>query len=682
MLFFQVTLVSGYAYAHFISSNFSFRRQWIIHTSLLILAILFLPIVPDEYFKPIDGEMPTIKILLLLTFVVGIPFFILSSTAPLIQKWYSEAFLDRSPYRLYAVSNVGSLLALLTYPFVFEQYFTRSLQANYWAFLFLIFAMAICWIGYRRVCRFESPASRPSKNKPVTEGPSFKISVPGFYICLVWTLLAALPSTGFLAATNLLTQEVTSNPLLWVVPLGLYLITFIICFDHERWYRRAIFFPALLFTVSLSISMFISGLTSDFTSRILGYSATFFCIGMCCHGELARLKPAPEFLTLFYLLISVGGALGGLLVAIIAPRLLNDIYEFHLSAAGAIILCLVTAVYIIIKQASSLDLRTSSDSLLPNGGVSIGKLKSSGFSYLTTISSLAFVFAGVFVLAMLIESIDERRKQNTTDSVLELSRNDYGVLRVKEGMYKGEPARLMYHGETLHGGQSLLKEKNSQSLTYYLPTSGIGMTLSYFQRNSKIENINVGVIGLGAGEVTLLGRSGNLFHFYEIDPAVLRMANEHFTYLENSSADTLVTLGDGRISLEREIAQGVDHQFDILMVDAFSSGSIPYHLLTIEAFKVYFQTLKSTGILVLHISNRFMTLEGIVKNNAQLLGYSVVGIYDDLAPSKWVLVGANKAFFVSGPIDEVGIKDYARGFQTSWSDDHSSIYPLIRWSSK
>jgi len=293
MLFFQVILVGGYAYAHMISTKVSFRRQWVIHTCILIIAILFLPTIPHEYFKPSNGDMPTTRILMLLTFVVGVPFFILASTAPLIQKWYSDTFFHRSPYRLYAVSNVGSLLALLSYPFVFEQYLTRSLQASYWAVLFIIFAMAISWIGYRLLSRSDLTDSSSSKTKPAEPVSISKRSAPGLYICLIWMLLAALPSTALLAATNLLTQEVASNPLLWVLPFSLYLITFITCFDHERWYQRVVFFPALLIAVSISLFIFAGGTDSDFTSQVVAYCATCFCIGMCCHGELAKLKPTP-----------------------------------------------------------------------------------------------------------------------------------------------------------------------------------------------------------------------------------------------------------------------------------------------------------------------------------------------------------------------------------------------------
>ena len=680
MLFFQVVLVGGYGYAHMISTKVSFRRQWVIHTCLLIIAILFLPTIPHEYFKPSDGDMPTTRILMLLTFVVGVPFFILASTAPLIQKWYSLTFVDRSPYRLYAVSNIGSLLALLTYPFLFERYLTRSLQAGYWAFLFVIFAIAITWIGYRLFSHSDSTDAGSSKIEPIDRVSQSKILPPGFLICFIWLLLAALPSIGLLASTNLLTQEVASNPLLWVLPFSLYLITFIICFDHDRWYQRVVFFPALLVVVSVSLFIFTGGTSSDFTSQVLGYCATCFCIGMCCHGELAKLKPAPAYLTLFYLLISIGGALGGLLVAIVAPRFFNDIYEFHLSAGGAIVLCLITAIFAIVKHTNSGDRTPSTGDLSEGSGVSIRETKFSG--YLVTIPSLIFVFASVIVLAMVLESLSVRRVQNESGSMVEVYRNDYGVIKVADKLFKNEPARLMYHGRTRHGGQSSLEEKSRSPLTYYPPSSGLALTLNYFHSKPEITNLKVGVLGLGVGEVASLSRPGDLFHFYEINPAVLRIANQHFTYLQDSSADISVTLGDGRVSLERQIAQGLNLDFDVLLADAFSSDSVPTHLLTIEAFKVYFQALKPKGILVVHVSNKFLTLEGIVKNNAESLGYSVIGIYDPVTPTKWVLVGSNEDFFAWRPIDQVGIRDYADTFLTSWSDDHSSIYPLIRWRNK
>ena len=684
MLFFQVVLVLGYAYSHAISGRVSLRAQWILHSGLLLIAVLFLPIVPCENFKPTSGDMPTYKVLTLLTAVVGVPFFILSATAPLIQKWYSNT-IGGQPYRLYAVSNAGSLLALISYPLLIEQYATRAVQANYWAILFLVFVALMVWVG-RLALSIESVSGSGKKNS--RGAVMYNVPQPdedstsGPLMVLIWLLLGALPSTALLATTNLLTSEVASNPFLWVLPLSLYLITFILCFESDRWYKRGVCFPALLLSVIFTLPVFKSGTNADLSTQIISFCAAGFFIALCCHGELAKLKPPAAYLTLFYLMISIGGAFGGVFVALVAPVLFNDIYEFHLSAGGAIVL----TVLVVSLQISKVSPDSSNAANPGVSGDRTGATKrSTKISFYFRVLPLAvYLFVSIFSLVMVFESVYDRIQKSQLESMVELYRNDYGVIKVQdyETQFheKDEPFRMMHHGRTIHGGQSLIPENQDTPWSYYRATGGFGRAVIYFQNSNDYSELRIGAIGLGAGEIAAWGRPGDSISFYEINPAVIRIAKQHFTYLDNSKADISISLGDARFTLERQIEHGQEQNFNLLLADAFSGDSVPTHLLTVEAFQSYFQALKPDGILVVHVSNKFVKLEGIVKNNADMLGLRSIKIEDPVTSTRFVLVGSNDRFFSSDIIRELGTEDFGSDSSLSWSDDFSSIYPLIRWT--
>ena len=318
MLFFQIVLVLGYSYSHFISQRLVPRRQWIIHSALLIIAALCLPIQPDDSWMPVDGSAPTLSILLLLVACIGAPFFILSTTSPLIQSWQSRTHPDKSPYRLFALSNAGSLLALISYPFLIEPYFSLSNQSTIWSVAFVLFALLIGVLGYKY--QKVSPALIQS-----TSDLGEKVATPPRSITALWLILPTLASTALLATTNLMTNEVGAVPFLWILPLCLYLISFIICFEHSRWYLRKLYFPLFLVSTVLSCFVLEAGNAAPIIFQVIAYSMVCFSASMCCHGELSLIKPAEYYLTKFYLLVAVGGALGGVFVAIIAPQIFSSI---------------------------------------------------------------------------------------------------------------------------------------------------------------------------------------------------------------------------------------------------------------------------------------------------------------------------------------------------------------------
>jgi len=337
MLFFQVALLLGYCYSHFVTKRLSVRNQWILHAVLLAGAMLFLPVQPSDAWKPGGNEDPTWQMLLLLGATIGFPFFLLSTTGPLIQAWQSKTHSDKSAYRLFAVSNFGSLLGLLGYPFLVEPYLRLGDQSLYWSIGFGVFAVLALWSGWQlfsasNAVGADEPDDAASLGSAEISGSGEELRPqPSFINCVFWTLLAFAASAMLLATTNQMCQEVASVPFLWVLPLGLYLITFIICFENPRWYRRGFFFSLMFLSVFLAILLLKEGISLPLPLQVAGYSTVMFACCMTCHGELAKAKPAESNLTLFYLMVSVGGALGGIFVVIVAPRVFDAYFEFQVS---------------------------------------------------------------------------------------------------------------------------------------------------------------------------------------------------------------------------------------------------------------------------------------------------------------------------------------------------------------
>ena len=653
MLFFQVVLVGGYAYAHILSSRVGPRRQALIHTALLVLGLAMLPILPDASWKPSGSEDPTLRILLLLTLSIGLPYFLLSSTGPLVQRWFTAASGGKSPYRLYALSNIGSVAALVSFPFLFEPVLTATALDWTWSTLFAVFALlciATAWHTLARAPK-ESRAKRAAPSGPL---PRRQLAA--------WLSLAALPSVMLLATTNVLCQDVASVPFLWVAPLTVYLLTFILCFDSDRWYRRRLFAPLLAVTAiaAVGVAYMVESNVLSFVTGLPGmtavYLALLFLAGMVCHGELAASRPEPARLTAFYLSVSVGGALGGIFVALIAPLIFNSYAEFWLGAVA----CAGVAGYSLWRAWSARILRWIA------------------FPVLT-----ACLFAAV---TLHLTSSDGRE--------IAASRSFFGRLGVREhtiyeqagGELTKVAVRGLRHGRILHGMQIQDARRRGMPTTYFTHRSGIGIAMGFLREVIGAERpdpVRIGIIGLGAGTLAAYAQRGDQLRLYEIQPEVIEAANRYFTYVGDArerGAEIEVVLGDARIQLERERP----NHFDLLVVDAFSSDAIPHHLLTRECADVYRKHLRENGLLAIHITNQHLDLLPIAKGLAKHLDASWVRFSNPpnrdgtIRHAVWVVITNNKVFLNAQGVRRATSVPAHEREALLWTDDFSSLWHVLK----
>jgi hypothetical protein len=656
MLFFQVALLAGYAYAHFVSNRLSLRRQGMLHIALLAIAALTIPIIPDAVWKPEDGGDPTLRVLIVLALTVGAPYTLLSATAPLVQRWFTHDHPGVSPYRLYSLSNIGSLLALLTYPILFERFLGLQTQAWLWSGSYVVFAVACSYLAWRVASR-----ARPDETtEDLTEEGGTAAVTPANVA--LWLALPACASVVLLATTNQLTQDVASIPLLWVLPLALYLLTFILCFGDDRTYQPLRDVPLL--AAGLGVGAFLLGaITMALLWQILLYAGSLFIACFTLHGELVRLRPASRHLTAFYLMVSVGGALGGVLVAIAAPALFTGYWEYHLAlvATGAL-----------VAVARGLDLWRH-----PLGG-SMARTKP------LLLGGGAAVCAGLAALGVVLV----RDAQGDHREALHQTRNFYGTVRVFEYDTANplNAQRVMVHGRILHGFQYLAPEKRSAHTGYYSNQSGVGLTLLHHPARQQ-RPLHVGVLGLGAGMIVAYAERGDTYTLYEINDTVIDFAEEQFTYLKDArerGATVETHLGDGRLVLDRQLAAGEPQQFDVLVLDAFSSDSVPMHLLTREAFELYTKHLAPGGILAINISNRHVDLSPVIRGIAAELGHEVglvsgqAGDTTGILYSVWMMMTPNRAFFQAPPVAS-GLTPWPETARAPmiWTDDYSTIYDLL-----
>lgn len=638
MLVFQMLLFGGYAYAHLLSRIGSNSRQALIHASLLTIAALTLPVVPAAEWKPTGDEAPGLRITLLLLATVGMPYFLLSSTGPLLQNWFSKACPGASPYRLYALSNIGSLLALISYPFVFEPLFSSTAQAWLWSVLFLIFALSCLMCSWKTAM---APATSGTGNE---ESPTTQTADDVPLPRVRWLILAMLPSIMLLATTNEVCMNIAVVPFLWIIPLTLYLLSFILTFESDRFYRRR---PMILLTAcSLCATMLMlsRGSMSGVVFQIALLLGNLFVVCMFCHGELVRLKPDPKQLTAFYLTMSAGGAAGGLAVGLLAPLVFKGYFELPLALVACLLICIGT----FLRDDKQFQQRVPPRTTLNMGAVLLG---------------LCFIYFTCFA-------------QHAPD-VLDVKRNFYGVLRVENDVLESNarPMRDMVHGCVVHGRQFVDQDGRYQPSTYYSQSSGIGRTLLTVDADRPRR---IGVVGLGAGTLAVYGRSGDAIRFYEINPDVIDLARKHFTFLDDSHAEIDVIPGDARLVLDRE----TDQNFDVLVLDAFSGDAIPVHLLTSEAMRIYMRHLSDRGILAIHISNLYFDLEPVVRALAAESGLEarvqkcVQGSDGGVAfNSVWMLLsGDTSALNVAcGPDAST-----APHRVVYWTDDHNNLLNVLR----
>lgn len=623
MLFFQVLLFGGYSYAHLLS-KWKPNTQALIHGGALLAALLLLPIVPSEALKPTGEEDPVIRILLLLLQTVGLPYLVLSATSPLIQVWFSRRYPDRSPWRLYSLSNVGSLTALLSYPVFFELRWDVLTQAEIWSGAFVIFAllMLACAIVNRMTGSQVTPQTVAAPLPETNEGR------PTWIQRAAWLGLPALASLMLLATTNHVCTDVAVVPFLWILPLSLYLLSFIICFDHPRWYRPALWaLPAMaLILLASGLYFFTSVLENlgwnwspDFVAELIIYIGSMFLICMVCHGELTRKKPGTRYLTEYYLLISAGGALGGLAVSIIAPQIFVTFAEWSWGLILGFLLVSWVSCHALARASGAKKL-----TLWRVGWLAVA------------VAALVPMFKWEFSYA---ESLAR-------------TRNFYGILSVTEYQDDdtGDTMRSFRCNGTIHGRQNLNPEHRRDPLTYFRKDAGIGMVLDGLKTK---KDARVGVVGLGIGAVASYAEPGHTFRFYEINPDAITLALKHFTFisdLEARGAKHELILGDARLRLEREEPQN----YDVLHLDAFSGDSVPIHLLTKEAFDIYMRHLKPQGVIVVNITNKYINLAPVVGRLAQEFGMFTTRIAkskDDLGGfrSDYMILSRDEEFIKSHP---------------------------------
>ncbi|HWX18489.1 MAG TPA: fused MFS/spermidine synthase [Candidatus Binatia bacterium] len=638
LLVFQVLLLAGYAYAHLSTRWLKPRAQVLLHLGLLAVALLTLRLPPDNSWKPQPADDPTLRICCLLAASIGLPFFVLSATAPLLTAWFGLRQSGASPFRLYALSNAGSLLALLSYPAVVETCFTRATQALAWRAGLGVYGLSCAWAGVRV---WSTPPGSPAR--------AAKAPQPDLGDKLFWLLLPACASLLLVAVTNKICQDLAPIALLWVVPLSVYLLSFILCFSGPKCYARRWFGPALLVSLA-TICLTLSGsIALSAPAQVLAFGAGLFVCCTVCHGELYRLRPHPAHLTSFYLMLGAGGALGSAFVALIAPAIFDDYFELH----WGLILC--GGLFLLVWAR---DQR--------------GRLRHPwpGFAWLggaVTLAGLAFALWGS------AHHHDALRVYR--------SRNFYGVLNVYRHESPDPAMNLLelVHGRVAHGIQLLEAGRAQTPTLYYTTGSGVGRALALLPQEQR----RIGVVGLGAGTLAAYLRPGDRLRFYEINPEVDKIAEEFFTFLKNCAGQVEVVLGDARLSLENEPPQ----DFDLLALDAFNGDSIPIHLLTREAFAVYRRHTKTNGVIAVHVSNLSVNLEPVVVNVAQEFGYRAEVVHqrasDEAAgvlPSTWILLSRDPNF-----IKAIALNPSARAPSSValklplWTDDFNGVFAVMRW---
>jgi SAM-dependent methyltransferase len=639
LVFFQSLLTAGYAYSDLTTRRLTPRRQAVIHLGLLALSLFSLPIVVADRWKPTGGEEPSWRILALLVATIGLPYFLLSTTSPLVQTWFARRFPRGTVYRLFALSNFASLLALMSYPFAIEPWVRTRVQAYVWSVGYVAFAMlsaSALWVSLQSspgIARPELVEGRDSDNSSLILRQAQDERVAKF----LWFALPAMGSWLLLAVTNHITQNVAAIPFLWLLPLSLYLLTFIICFDHDRWYQRELFvLPMLGLLVACAMRLPDSDLDPDIRIAIPLYGAGLFVGCLFCHGELARLKPPARHLTQFYLMMSLGGAFGAIVVGVVAPRIFGGYWELGIGLT----LTALLAVAALRRRFIVLPLA-------------------------------AFAVA----IACGYYSYVERREYRTGAHLL--VRNFYGSLRTLDMIPPDVPeaSRQLIHGTIIHGQQALEPELKTAPTAYYGPTSGVGRAL----QTMMFPRRRIAMIGLGAGTIAAYGRPGDVIRFYEINPQVVDVARREFSFLSDTAATVEIALGDARLSLASEPSQA----FDLLAVDAFSGDAIPVHLLTQEAMTIYLRHLKPDGVMAFHVTNHFLNLAPVVKQlaDANGLGSALVadtGETDIVFKSDWVLVTRDRAWLQRDDIaPSTSAIDDIPGLRM-WTDDYNNLFQILQ----
>lgn len=652
LLFFQVLLFGGYLYAHCLRHFFTPAIQGAIHLVLLIAAAWSLPIQPSDAWKPIGTEDPTWTLLGLLAAHVALPYFVLSSTGPLVQAWLSYENDDESVYRLYALSNAGSLVALLSYPFLVEPWLSVSHQSLVWSLAFCAFVLVDGWIAiglFRRDSFVGEQIEKPNDVQPEQRaGQSLagdQIVASTLTQWIAWVALPAFASIMLLVITSHVCQDIAVIPFLWVVPLSLYLLTFIISFDSPTWYR-----PKLIATMTamafamIGLAEFVPA-TVRMPVEASSYLLILFGVCLLCHGETARCKPPARQLTLYYALISCGGAIGGLTIAILCPLLFHDYSELPIAllvSMGIVAMSFLAARSWLAKSCQWRSIQT-----------------------------MAYGVSALIVIASAWTLTTQR-----ADTIAQ-ERNFFGVLRVEQDHRRVQ----LVHGNTIHGVQ-LLGDRNTVPTSYYGTQSGVGKVIARMQ--SDDESLQIGVVGLGCGVLAAYGREADALDLFEINSAVVAIAEKHFSFLEQCPSKIQHLLGDGRLLLERQ----ADKKYDLLVLDAFSSDAIPAHLLTIEAMRLYQSKLKENGILAIHLSNNHLDLVPLTHRLSRMIGMDsreIRSVGDETTctrAARWVIATGRQPTFWNHELLADATRPTESALKTAplWTDQHHNLASVLNWS--
>lgn len=707
MLFFQLALLGGYAYAHWLNGQTP-KRQTLVHVALMAISFAALPILPSPWWKPQGADDPLLRILGLLAATVGLPYFLLSSTSPLLQTWYSRSNGGAMPYRFFALSNAGSMLGLLTYPVLVEPYLTNQQQAWMWSGSYAAFVVVCSIVAWR---------SRSFEAESVDETSSTVTPAPPLADRFIWMGLAACASALLLSITNHLTQNVAAVPFLWVLPLSLYLLSFILCFDSDRWYNRWLF--ARLAAVALpSIAYAISSQSSisDLKLALPYFCIAMFILFMVFHGELARRRPAPGYVTSFYLMVSVGGAVGGLLIGFAAPYFLNALYDLQIvvclsafllsyllwlgrerrrdqtpstpfldASFDKAVIGILTAAMVLYIVWRFLQGRAGGERFLnaPNDTRVLLGFAAALVLYVLwrgrdAVNETAAMLAIAVTLSVGMAGYLARDTYNGVRGSLVLVRNFYGALNVYDEDSTGTmgPVRVLKHGTIDHGEEFRWPQNSRFATTYYSAGSGVGRALRTLQIQGPL---SVGVVGLGAGTLASYARPVDSYTIFDINPAVITIANRDFRFLRQTMAPKKIVLGDARLSLEHD----PNLKFDLLAVDAFSGDAIPVHLLTREAFALYWRHLRPDGVLAVHVSNRFLDLGPVVALAAGETGRTARMFSNDedsdteIAAADWVLITTRPGFFDQEDTSTGTTIKPIPGLRP-WTDDYSNLYKILR----
>lgn len=632
MIFFQSALLAGYGYAHFSTSRLSGKTRAVIHIGLLVLAILTLPITPAAVWRPTGAEEPATRILLLLVATIGLPYLLLSSTSPLLQAWFAERYPGQSPYKLFALSNFASFLALLGYPFLVEPVLTARQQSVLWSVGFGVFAIVCATLAW--TTRNTQPLAHDDAPVDPTQRPT-KARIT------LWLTLSALGTVMLLGVSNHLTHNIPSIPLLWVVPLAIYLATFILAFADARWYPRGFVLIELVVAIC-AMGFFLA--YKDWQFKIFWHIAVFsfglFVACLFCHGELVRAKPAPRYLTQFYLYVSLGGVIGGVLVGIVAPLMLPGYFELEI----ALVVLAAMAIWVNRDRAW-------------------------------------WALALLVAMAGFATACAAYRVHKHMEGTIYVERNFYGVLRVKEYDVGQETHHWsLVHGAILHGEQYQSEKYRQAATTYYKTSSGIGKTLAFYDG----KDAKVGVIGLGAGTLATYADKGDVYRFYDINPDVLKVAESKFTFLKDAvtrGARIEAALGDARLQMEKELEQQRAQNFDVLAVDAFSGDSIPVHLITDEAVALYKRHMKADGVIAFHVSNRFLELKPVLLALAERNGLKIAYVHetsDGGTVSDWVLLTNNLALLETPDVKDSTLPIEPKPDWRVWTDDFNNIVQVLK----